>query len=168
MRSKKSIPFNKFVEYFPEISLPVMLTSETASEFSKFNHPFPPLIVEEYCREWDPQMDELTEFVPCFRLPDTGDFTVIVYYEATLLKYGFYIVSYQNDGHIISRKPLNSILITDGKIRNSAAIIDEDWGIKVVAGEQDISEIDYNTENTKMTSLEILPTGDITYTLDDL
>lgn len=167
MIAKKLIPFKKFLSYFPEVELPIILTSDSASEISKYNTPFAKQIVEEYCMEWDTEVDEFTEYIPCFKLPETGDFSVLVYYKATLLSYGFFIVSYLNNGDLIGRKPLNSIELDSGKIKNSAAVIDEDWGINIVAGEQDIKELDYRSDKSKMTSLEILPTGDIIYTLQD-
>lgn len=167
IRKQRNISFQSFLEFFPEVELPVMLTSETASEFSKYNHPFSASIIQEYCIEWDIEVDEFTEYIPCFKIPDTGDFTAIVYYKATLLEYGFFIVTYLNSGELISKKPLNSILLADDSIKNSAATIDEDWVIKIVSGEQVIKELDYDTSKSKTTSLEILPTGDIIYGLQD-
>ncbi len=166
MIPRRNIPFKTFTSFFPELDLPVILTSESASEFSKFNDPFPMEILKEYFEELD-EFDEFTEYVPCLRIPETGDFTALIYYKASLLDYAFYIVSYDKEGNLLTKKPLNRISVDGNKIKNSACIIEDDWNIKIVAGEQNTKDIDYNTDNSKTTSLEILPTGDIVYTLQD-
>jgi len=161
MIAKNQVSFEDFIAYFPSIELPIVLTDTSASEFSKFNQPFSGTIVEKYFNSWDKKIDEFTEYIPCFRIPDTGNFIAIVYYKATLLNYGFYIVSFDLKGNFISYKPLNNIHFENNLLSNAVTFIDEDWIIKIVAGEQDLDKHDYNPENSKITSLEILPTGDI-------
>lgn len=163
MTSRKLVSFKDFTAYFPEIELPVILTKDSASEFSRYNKPFNNNVIEEYFVKWDKEIDEYSEFLPCFKIPETGEFTAFVYYKASLLKYGFYIITFDKNNDLLSIRPLNSIEIKAEKIENSAVIIDEDWLIRVVAGEQELHVEDYDANESRMSTMEILPTGDIIY-----
>jgi len=81
-RRIKKVSFTTFLKKFPPVSLPVTLGSDTHIEFSRANSPLDPLEIEDYILPLEEnEMDEFTEFIPCFCIPDTADFIGIVYYD---------------------------------------------------------------------------------------
>jgi hypothetical protein len=45
--------------------------------------------------------DELTEFIPCFRIPDTPGMHALVYWRAGLLTYQYRMITFSEKGKII-------------------------------------------------------------------
>ncbi|MFT7452566.1 MAG: hypothetical protein ACI9VN_003301, partial [Patescibacteria group bacterium] len=90
MIKKQQATFKDFLQKFPKISLPVTLTEDSHHDFSKTNDPIPALMVEEFLMKLETEeVDEFTEYIPCFRIPKTDGFTAIVYFKAGLLNYEY-------------------------------------------------------------------------------
>ncbi len=158
------ISFKQFLEKFPEVQLPVTLSEETAHLFGKENHPLPSLMVEQFILTPEEQkaMDDMTEFVPCFRLPDTHSFHALIYWRGALMDHQFVMLTFTEDGRPIDRKVLAG-LYSDGKeVVQSVAHIEDDWIIYVISGKQK-ADAKWGTDASQHTAreFELLPEGQI-------
>ena len=166
--STKKPSFSQFLDFFPLIELPVNLTDETLMVFSKENKPLPMPFVNEYIMKHDrTEPDEFTEYVPCFRIPDSEKFHGLVYWKAQLLNYEYHLVTFNEKGEFITGKVLGGTITNGNTVIKTVASIDQDWIIHIVSGEDDVQSPDYNPEDSKAYSMELLSTGDIIFSLNE-
>ena len=107
--------FEDFLSFFPEVELPITLSEEMVMTFSSSNKPFPPNAVDEWILAIEKDMDDLTEFVPCFKLANTKDFSALVYWKGSLMKYEFVLITFDSRQKFICRRSLASV-IGDGDL----------------------------------------------------
>jgi hypothetical protein len=157
------LSFEHFLTYFPEVELPVILSEESPHTFDRHNTPFPAHIIEAYLVRIDPgKIDEFTEYVPCFRLPDQADFHALIYWKAGLLDYQFHLVTYDKKSfNLIDHKTLAGVQSVNNKLSRSVATIDEDLIIHVVKGESAEEDSPYDASSTTSYHFELLPGGQI-------
>jgi hypothetical protein len=156
------VSFAQFLELFPELELPVTLTEEAAHNFSKENKVLPSLVIEQYFLPLEGVVDEMTEFVPCFRFPKTKDFHALVYWKASLLEYNFILLTLSLKGELIGQRVLAGTFAEGDTVTQSVATIDEDWIITIVTGQAQAGKEDlYDASTSKTISLEVLPNGTI-------
>src|SRR5690606_4628460 len=137
MSQQKSLsPEQKeLVQFFPESELPVMLSEDQVKEFSDFNAPFPQKFIEEILMAWEKDVDEFTEFIPCFHLPVQENYVGVVYWKGGLMKYEYILLTLDKKGHVIQRRPIASTHAEGNQIKQSAAYIDEEMNITILAGQ---------------------------------
>lgn len=158
---EKLVSFEHFIERFPEVRLPVALTEESQRLFSATNEPFPQAIIEQYLLPLEGiEPDPYTEFVPCFRIPETYEFHAIVYWKAALLDYQFMLVTLTKQGEVIDKKAIAGTYYDGEMLLNSVATIDEDWEIIIVSGKSDPNGL-YRAASSKTVKMEMLPEGQI-------
>jgi len=166
--SKKTPSFSHFLDYFPSVELPVNLTDETLMVFSKENKSLPIPILQEFILKYDgSEIDEFTEFIPCFSIPNTDNFHAVVYWKAQLLTYEYHLLTFDRNGEFITGKVVGGTLSNGNTIIKTVATIDEDWIIHIVSGEDDVRDPDYDPEKSKAYTMELLSTGDIIFSLSD-
>lgn len=163
MLSDLDLTFDHFLSYFPEVELPVILSDESPHTFDRHNIPFPAHIIETFLVTIDPgAIDEFTEYVPCFRLPDQAEFHALIYWKAGLLDYQFHLVTYDKKSFkMIDHATLGGVQSVNNKLTRSVATIDEDLIIHVVKGESADEESPYDASSTVSYHFEILPGGQI-------
>ena len=167
MKKDKST-FQQFLSYFPTIELPVHLTDDSLSVFSKENVPIPSQIVADYIAIFDnTEQDEYTEYIPCFSIQEGDAFNAVVYWKAQLMNYEYHIVTFDKKGNFITGKVIGGTISNGKSLIKTVATIDEDWIIHIVSGEDDAQSPNYNPENSKSYSMEILSTGDIIFSLNE-
>ena len=54
----------------------------------------------------DNDMDDLTEYVPCFKIPKTDGFHAVIYWKAELMNYQFVLITYDKAGNFIDSRTL--------------------------------------------------------------
>ena len=154
-----SADFGNFLEHFPEIELPVTLNDEILIIFSEKNPPLSQVNIREFILPYDPDVDELTEFVPCFRIPETHNFHAVVYWKGGLMNYNFTVATYTKEGQMIDARVIAGTY-SDGKLlTKSIGTIDEDWMIFIVSGQNDHASSEYQAASSKTHQLELLPEG---------
>lgn len=163
---KDDLKFHHFLEFFPEIELPVTLTEEGLLEMSRINTPVPIPFLMKFVDETIGEA-EMEEYVPCFRLPDTADIHAIVYWRAGLLNYEYLLATYDNSGNLIERKVIGGTVSNGQTIIKSVATIDPDWIIHVIAGEANAKEKSYDATKSKAFTMELLATGEIIFSLNE-
>lgn len=155
------VSFEQFLEYFPETTLPVTLSEEAAHRYSQLNEPFHQLAIEQFIHPIEPDCDELTEFVPCFRIPETHAFHALVYWKAGLMNYQYVLVTFTKKGELIDRRILAGTHVHDGLMTQSVATIEEDWMIYIVSGQNPVHDDLYQAAKSRAFELELLPDGQI-------
>ena len=152
--------FEEYLEAFQEIDLPITLTEDLSSVFSSENKPLKDEQIAEFIAKIDDDIDEYTEFVPCFQLKETEYFKAIVYWKGMLMESKYIIAIYSPKGDPIRIKELSKIAHDDHGVTRSIATIDEDWQIAIARGTEDLQEV-YDPKTSQMLVLEILPDGQI-------
>lgn len=160
----KKTTLEGLLDFFPDVELPVTLSEDYTSTFSANNAPLPQAVIEEYILRWEEseEIDEFTEYVPCFQLPEAEHYKALVYWKGGLLKYEYILVTLDNTGLLLERKILASTLSDNFTVRKSVAQIDEDLIITIIAGET-IEGTVYNPERSQSFTMEILHDGHIIF-----
>lgn len=158
MKNDLSNPnFADFVHKFPEISLPITLTQEAQFAFSQQNKPLHPVQIQHFIG--DIGDEEISEAIPCLRIPDTKDIVALIYWTAGLLSYEYHLATYTNKGELIDDKVIAGLKSNSEFMLERVATIDPDWIIYVVEGESKASDpLSINTHSEEMT-LELQPNG---------
>ncbi|MBK8626226.1 MAG: hypothetical protein IPN86_11870 [Saprospiraceae bacterium] len=157
----------RILHYFPETSLPVLVSEDHLSEYEAESDPFPQSFIEEILLDWEKEADEFTEFIPCFKLPKEDKFNAVVYWKGSLLRYDFMLVTLDKNGELINKKSIANTIVNDLIIRKSVASIEPDLIINIIAG-QTMDGEEYDASMSKAFAMEILPTGEIIFAMDSL
>ncbi len=159
---KPNVSFNGFLEMFPTIQLPVTLNDELARTFSANNEPLPALAIEQFIVPYEDELpDELTEFIACFKIPETHSFQGVVYWKAGLMTYEYTLATYTNTGELLDKRVIAGTFYDEKTLTQSVAIMEEDWEILVTTGQVDKNAVLYDATISRVTKLEMLPEGQI-------
>ena len=151
--------FNQFVQIFPEEKLPISISEDSASIYSLENPPMPQKAIDDFLLQLEPDMDDMTEFVPGFRIPGLKDIHAILYWKAGLLNYQYVLATFEKNGKLIDRQVIAGT-ISDGKsIVRTVARIDEDMAIYMVSGMAEGSDQEYDASASTAREMELLPDG---------
>jgi hypothetical protein len=155
--------FPQFVAKFPPIPMPVTLGEDTHHAFSTENEPLPEEMIAQFIvpAGHDADLDEFTEFIPCFAIDDTQHFIALVWWKAGLLNYQYVLATFSDKGQLISRKVIAETKVTDGKVLRSVASINEDWEIFIAMGESVDGNMLFDPTSSKTFDLEIMSNGEI-------
>ncbi|MFN8337441.1 MAG: hypothetical protein U0T36_00300 [Saprospiraceae bacterium] len=157
----------RILHYFPETQLPVIISEDHLSEYENNAEAFPQAFIDEVITTWEKDVDEFTEFIPCFQLPKEEKFNAVVYWKGGLLKYDFVLVTLDKKGELISKKSIASTVVTDHTIKKSVASIEPDLIINIIAGQTEDGD-EYDAAMSKAFAMEILPSGEIIFNLDGI
>lgn len=156
----KKVSFTTFLKKFPPVDLPVTLGSDTHIEFSRANTPLDPLEIEDYILPLEEkEMDEFTEFIPCFCIPDTSDFIAIIYFKAGLMDYQYRIVTYDKSGAVVANEVIGGVFSNGKMIAQSVATIDASWTIHIVSGQGKADATVYDPMESTTKELELFKDG---------
>ena len=151
--------FNQFVHLFPEATLPVSITEESASEFSLENDPLPQKAIDDFLLQFEPDVDDLTEFVPGFRIPGLNDVHALLYWKAGLLNYQYVLATFEKNGKLIDRQVIAGTASDGTIVVRTVAQIDEDRTIYMVSGAFEGAEEEYDASQSTAKEMELLPDG---------
>ncbi|MEM9822890.1 MAG: hypothetical protein AAF985_17555 [Bacteroidota bacterium] len=162
MKKNQKVSFTHFLEKFPLVDLPVILTEDVHLEFSRKNDPLPQLMIDQYLiRPEEKDSDEYDEYIPCFRIKGTEKFHAIVYWKAELMNYQYVLITYDLKGSVIDRSVIAGTKVQEDALIRSVATVDEDWIIYVVAGVAKANSDTFDPSSSKSFHLELLSTGKI-------
>ncbi len=162
MDTNQKLNFGHFLEKFPEIDLPITLTEESATAFSRENDPLSALLIQKYILPIEPdEVDDLTEFIACLRIPKTDGFFAVIYWKAALMNYQYVLTTFSKKGILIDRKVIAGTYSDGETLIQSVATIEEDWIIYVVSGKKPANATSYDASSSKSFNLELLATGEI-------
>lgn len=134
-----------FLNYFPEIELPVLLGENTHLAFSQQNQPIPGELIAQYIyepsdgREW-------VEIIPCFRFKAKNHMVVCVYWEAGLLYYDYHILVLDQTGGVVNDQVIGGLRSDGRSLIRTIVHIDAGPVFYVVSAFQsdEREEIDFN------------------------
>lgn len=161
MQKAPKISFDKLLARFPEVELPVVLGEDDHHTFSTKNEPIPEILISHYLIFSGDPVDEFTEFVACFSLPDTKNFHAIVYWKAGLLTYEYVLQTFNKKGEAIDRKVIGGTKVHDNITALTVATIEEDGSIIMAGGVSNNQDDIYDASTTESIQLELLPNGQI-------
>ncbi|MFT4759922.1 MAG: hypothetical protein ACI9XO_001793 [Paraglaciecola sp.] len=154
------LKFQDFLLRFPEVELPVTLSDETLTVFSNENPPINSLVAHQFINVFeDTDMDDMTEYVPCFKIPKTENFHAVVFWKAGLLNYQFVLMTYDKSGNFIDSRTLAGTTSNGELVIKSVATFGEDWSVYIVSGAQDTTAEMYDAGTSTTTELELAPDG---------
>ncbi len=151
--------FNHFLNKFPKVKLPQTLKEEDVRIYSANNDPLPDKLIQEFILPHEGESDDLTEFVPCFRLAGLKDFHAVVFWKAELMNYQYIMVTYEKGGRAIDRRVLAGIVSDGNIIIRSVAQLDADMSILIMSGQTDSKDERYAASQSTTLELELLPDG---------
>ena len=162
MNKITKLAFQDFINAFPETELPVDLTEDTQSIFSKENKPLSKQLIEEFIVPIDEGIDEFTEYIPCFRIPRTKDFHAIVLWKAGLMNYEYFIITFDKKGNLIEKKMVAGTQVKGDALLRTVTTIKEDWTIASVVGVVSANDdLAYDPATSLDSILELNPNGTI-------
>ena len=134
MRKQPTADFAEFIEFFPELELPLSLLPDV-SQIPLDPLPLPGVLQDEYILPFEAdELDEYTEFVPFGRIAGTKDFYVMVYWKAGLMRYEYILATYSKNGDPLSHAIVSGIRYEDEGALHSVAVIHEDLRIVIAEG----------------------------------
>jgi hypothetical protein len=151
--------FNQFLQKFPEEKLPISITEESAFDFSNMNEPLPQKAIEDFILPMEEDFDDLTEFVPGFRIEGLKDIQAILYWKASLLNYQYVLATFEKTGKFIDRQVIAGTVSDGQSLVRTVARIDEDLTIYMVSGMAEGSEEEYDASTSTAKEMELLPDG---------
>lgn len=153
------ISFARLLEQFPTVELPITLGEQSHLDFSKHNEPLPYPVILKFLQPVEvTEDDEYTEYIACFKIPETYDFHALVYWKAELLNYTYTLVTFSKQGELIDKRVIAGTFSDGETITHSVATIDDDWMIYILSG-QNKSNANYDPTSSKKVDLELLPDG---------
>lgn len=165
----KPVTTSELLQFFPDVELPVVFTDETLNVFSQENPPIPNTIIQTVIAEWEGELDEYTEVIPCVRVDSNEDYHAFVYWKGGLLQYEFILVTIDaksDTPKMISRKVIGSTVTENEIIKKSVASIDPDYIIHIIAGAGSAYG-EYSADQSQAFTMEIQTTGDILFSFAD-
>ena len=158
------IRLEEFLDFFPNIELPVTLSEDSIIHIQKVNKVLPEPVLDATIRRWEnTTADEYTEYIPCFTVARKEKFIVIVYWKASLIGFEYFAVTIGYDFQPIDRRQISSMLHTNEHVKSSVVHIDEDLTFHVVAGISTGSTDSFNPGNTQAFHFEIDPKGEFIF-----
>ena len=162
MNKIPNLTFHNFLEAFPVTELPITLTEDAQTVFSKENKPLSKLMIETYIVPLDDAIDEFTEYIPCFRIPNTYDFHAIVLWKAGLLNYEYFLITFDKKGNLLEKKMIAGTQVKGDALLRTVATIKEDWTIASVVGVASANDnLAYDPATSLDSILELTPEGKI-------
>jgi hypothetical protein len=125
---KANLNFEDFLNFFPPIELPFSITSDTERQIAQVQDPLNPAWVVQFLLDPD-QLDEYTEFMPCFSIPNTEKFYGIIYWQASLEGNAYFLTTFSKSGNIIDHKIIAGSLYLEDALVQMVCTISEDWSI---------------------------------------
>ena len=163
MRKEPTADFAEFIEFFPELELPLSLLPDVG-QIPVDPLPLPGVLQDAYILPFEAdEIDEYTEFVPFGRISGLKDFHAMVYWKAGLLRYEYILATYSKDGDPLSHAIVGGIRYVDEGELHSVAVIHEDLNIVIAEGLADLALLGLDPAQTQTYQMAILPTGMITY-----
>ncbi len=163
MLKQPTAQFAEFIEFFPELDLPLSLLPDV-SQIPVDPLPLPGTLQEAFILPFEAhEVDEFTEFVPFGRIASTKDFHVMVYWKASLLRYEYILATYSNEGVPLSHAIVGGIRYEEEGVLHSVAVLHEDLQIVIAEGLVDEQLLGMDPAQTQTYQMAISPEGIITY-----
>jgi hypothetical protein len=136
-KKQNRITFDNFLQFFPFVELPYTITSDTQRLISKKNDPLAVEWLFNFVLDQDAAVDEYTEFMPCFSIPDTHGFWAVVYWEAGIEGTTYFLTTFSKEGVLIDKKKIAGTKYTEDGLYQMVCTIGESWLFSCAEGRLD-------------------------------
>lgn len=136
-KKQQRVIFENFLNFFPPVELPYTITSDTQRLISNNNDPLSAEWMFNFVLGKDDVIDEYTEYMPCFSIPNTKNFIAIVYWEAGIEGATYYLVTYSKTGVIIDKSKIAGTKYTEDGLLQMVCTISPTWLFSCVEGKLD-------------------------------
>jgi hypothetical protein len=154
--------FYDFLSFFPVIELPITIQESDHHTFSTSNDQLPDILLTAYITPYlDFELDEFSEFLPCFQFEYKADMFHVVIWTARLMHYSFYLFNFDKFGNFIDQREIAGFFATDQLLVHKMARIDEEGSIFIVEGGMHEGHIDFDPTTTQKWELDIADDGRI-------
>ncbi|MBK8954515.1 MAG: hypothetical protein IPM34_03030 [Saprospiraceae bacterium] len=160
--STKQHSFQDFLSYFPIAELPCTLQYNDLHSYTKSNDPLPDSLLVHYLFPYlDFEVDEFTEFLPCFQIQYRENCFQLVFWSGRLMHYSFYLITFDPSGNFVAMTEIAGFYSEQSEVFQKMAHINEDSEIYIVETNLSNDEHKIVTDQTKKWMLNILPDGQI-------
>lgn len=135
-KKANQITFANFLKFFPMVGLPYSITSDTQRIISIENDPLSAAWMFDFVLGPNEEVDEYTEYMPCFSLP-THDFFALVYWEAGLEGSTYYLVTYSKTGVMIDKAKIAGTKYAENGLYQMVCTISPNWLFSCAEGRLD-------------------------------
>jgi hypothetical protein len=132
----KDLSFENFLQFFPAVQLPFSLSTETEKLLGREQDPLHPFWVQAFLPN-EPEIDEYTEYMPCFSIPGTEKFVAIVYWKAHLNGSDYQLVTLSKTGALIDQLRLAGLAYGTNEVYQTVSTISPSWMISQMSGSID-------------------------------
>ncbi|MBL7829204.1 MAG: hypothetical protein JNJ57_21395 [Saprospiraceae bacterium] len=154
--------FTDFIAKFPAVTMPITLGETTHHVFGVENEPLSETEIETFILPVEQtEMDEFTEFIPCFSIADTENFIAVVWWKAELLNYKYTLATYTLKGGLIGHEEIAGMRVQEEKVFRSVAMINEEYEITIAEGESLDGDQLFDPTTSKTRYKEIMVNGEI-------
>jgi len=163
-KKKNRITFENFLNFFPPVELPYTITSDTQRLISLKNDPLSAEWMFNFVLGKDDVIDEYTEYMPCFSLPDTKKFFALVYWEAGIEGSTYFLITYTKGGVIIDKSKIAGTKYQQDGLYQMVCTISPSWLFSCAEGRLDESgnAAPISSEDThRHTALQMTSEGEI-------
>lgn len=161
--------FIRFLSFFPKSDLPLTIQHSDHHVYSKANDPLPDSLLREFIIPYlDFEVDEFTEFLPCFQFESKYKLHHVILWTARLMHYSFYLLNFDRNGRFLDLLEIAGFYSEKNQIVQKMTHVDADAKIFLV--EAGLSELqqELNPEKTRKWKIEILPDGSLESSLAGL
>lgn len=166
----KRIPeaqFAEFIDFFPVLELPFSLLPDI-SQIPSDPVPLPGVLQDAFILPFESdEMDEYTEYIPYGKLSGTEGYHALIYWKAGVLRYEYILATYAEAGDPISHAIVGGLRYEEEGALHSVAVINEDLTITIAEGLAPEGDADAVPNQTQTYQMAILPTGMITYEMNE-
>lgn len=157
---KTELHFSEFLKFFPKVELPLILNTDMQRQISEMQDPINAAWMEKFVLDAD-QIDEFTEFMPCFSIADSNAFFAIVYWQASIEGNAFFLTTFSKAGNIIDHKLLAGTLYLEDGMKQMVCSIGKDWTIHRSEGMLGPKGEIIKAEQPKITFMQMTLEGEI-------
>ena len=107
------------------------------------------------------QIDEFTEFMACFSIPDTKKYHAIVYWQASLEGNAFFLATFSKAGNLLDHRLIAGTLYLEDGMKQLVCSIGKDWTIHRVEGMLGANGEIIKVDDPKITFMQLTLEGEI-------
>jgi len=163
-KKNNRITFENFMHFFPMVELPYTITSDTQRLISQKCDPLSATWMFNFVLDKDAIIDEFTEYMPCFSIPDTNDFFAIVFWEAGIEGSTYYLTTFSKNGILIDKKKIAGTKYNPDGLYQMVCTISSTWLFSCAEGRLDANgnTAPVSSDNDHLhTSLQLTGDGEI-------
>jgi hypothetical protein len=157
---KKELHFAEFLELFPAIELPMTLSTDAQRQISDVQEPLNAAWMARFVLD-EEQIDEFTEFMACFSIPDTKNYHAIVYWQASLEGNAFFLATFSKAGNLLDHRLIAGTLYLEDGMKQLVCSIGKDWTIHRVEGMLGANGEIIKVDDPKITFMQMTLEGEI-------